>query len=382
MNTPPIDYLYDPDKVSARLAGLPRIQAILRGSHLAGLPSVAFPSLLKTRREVLRVLGRHDLYEHLDRLLEETELLLDHGWTTHQLKASSHDEFSSLVSEVLVASHFNKAGLQINPTTGQTVSGVKPEFYVSDGSMTAAVEVFQPRDWRLIDAFIRKGRQLLYDADVPFDYAASLDLRLDHNFDENHKLVHPHPALLEAGLAAAGAGFLQKLAGEIQRLKPSERTLIVSRPDVNLEFEVTLGPVRDADGDEPARAVSHGYATSAYVPEAIFHDILEKVLDKAQRRQAGPPSSPHTRLLAVDLSTSPIQPHLDDGPRQSSYLDDIRDTLGPSVAGGDYDVVALCEPSFEDGLNARFVCTRDVAVATAVLGSVPSAPGLVVAQAR
>lgn len=71
MNTPPIDYLYDPDTVAARLAGLPRIQAILRDSYRAGLPSMALPKLLKSRREIVRVLGRHDLYEHLDRLLEE-----------------------------------------------------------------------------------------------------------------------------------------------------------------------------------------------------------------------------------------------------------------------------------------------------------------------
>jgi hypothetical protein len=76
--------------------------------------------------------------------------------------------------------------------------------------------------------------------------------------------VHPHPALLEAGLATAGARFLEKLAQEIERLEPSERTLIVSRPDVNLEFEVVFGSVHDANGDEPMRAVSHGYSTSAY----------------------------------------------------------------------------------------------------------------------
>ena len=183
----------------------------------------------------------------------------------------------------------------------------------------------------------------------------------------------PHRLVVLIARANEMIDQLEKLA----RLEPSGRTLIVSRPDVNLECEVAFGPIHESDGDEPARAVSHGYSTSGYVPEAIFHDILEKVLDKAQRRQAGPPSAPHARLLAVDLSTSPIRPRLDDGPRQSSYLDDVLDALGPSVAGGDYDVIALCEPSFDDGLNARFVCTRDLVVATALLGSLPSSPVVV-----
>jgi hypothetical protein len=71
-----------------------------------------------------------------------------------------------------------------------------------------------------------------------------------------------------------------------------------------------------------------------------------------------------------------IRSHLDHAPRKSLYLDDIRDTLGSSVAGGDYDVVALCEPSFDDGLSPRFVCTRDERAAAAVLSVLPA--GLVV----
>jgi hypothetical protein len=135
---------------------------------------------------------------------------------------------------------------------------------------------------------------------------------------------------------------------------------------VNLEFEVSIGPIEPSAGEEPDRRVSHSWSTGAYVPEAIFHDILEKVLDKAQRRQAGPPGSPHRRLLAVDLSTTPIQPHLYDGQRQPLYVDDVRDTLGPSVAAGDYDVIALCDPSFEEGLTPLFLCTNDEETAAAL----------------
>jgi hypothetical protein len=376
MQAPPIEYLFDPELVADRLAGLPRIHAILRDPRTEGVPATAFPKLRKTRREILRVLGRHNLYDHLDRLLNEIERLFEDGWTTHQLKASSHDEFGSLVSEVLVARHLADAGFDLSPTVGQTISGVKPEFYASNSTTTVGVEVFQPRDWQLIDAFIRKGTQLLYDADIPFDYGASLELRLDHHFDEDGKLVHPHPAVLEAGLTAAGSGFFDKLVREIEFIAPTARTLIVSRPDVNLEFEVKIEPIREAAGDEPARGISHGWSTAAHVPESIFHDIVEKVLDKAQKKQAGPPGSPHTRLLTVDLSTSPIQPHLYDAPRQQLYLDDIRDTLGPSVAAGDYDAIALCNPSFDHGLNPLFVCASDEESASAVPDALPA--GLVI----
>jgi hypothetical protein len=372
MQTPPIEYLFDPELVANRLRDLPGIAAILRDPYQEGVPSLAFPKRRKTRREIVRVIGRHNLYDHLDRLLNEFEELLDRGWTTHQLKASSLDEFGSLVSEVLVARHFAGQGLDLAPTVGQTITGVKPEFYVSDGTMTAGIEVFQPRDWQLIDAFIRKGTQLLVDADIPFDFGAGLELRLEHHFDENGQLVHPHPDLLEAGLAAAGSGFFEKLARELERLAPSALTLIVARADVNLEFEASIEMIEPSQGDEPARGVSHGWSVSAYVPEAIFHDILEKVRDKAGRRQAGQPGSQHARLLAVDLSTSPIKPHLYDTPRQTVYLDDVRDTLGSSVAAGDYDVIALCDPSFDEGLVPLFVCTNERETASTLLGPLPS----------
>jgi hypothetical protein len=374
MQLPPIEYLFDPQLVADRLRRLPRITAIVREPAREGAESVAFPRLRKTRREIVRVIGRHQLYEHLDRLLNEIEALLDQGWTTHQLRASSHDEFGSLVSEVLVGRHFLERGFQLNPTVGQTIFGPKPEFYVSDGTTSTGVEVFQPRDWRLLDEFTRKTSQLLVDADVPFDFRASLDLRLEHQLDEQHRLVQPHPDLLEQGLAAAGAGFFVRLERELEQLAPSERTLVVARADVNLEFEATIEQIETSTGDEPVRGVGHGYSVSAYVPEAIFRDILEKVRAKARRQQAGPHRTPHARLLVADLSTSPIQPHLYDDIRPQLYMDAIRDVLAPTVPD-DYDVIALCDPSWDGGLNPRSVCARDAHEAEALLGALP--PGVV-----
>ena len=58
MDAPLIEYLFNPELISDRLAGLPRTRAILRNPHDDGVPAISFPKLRKTRREILRVLGR------------------------------------------------------------------------------------------------------------------------------------------------------------------------------------------------------------------------------------------------------------------------------------------------------------------------------------
>ena len=315
------------------------------------------------------MIGRHGLYEHLDRLLDELEALLEQGWSTHQLRTSSRDEFGSLVAEALVAHEFDARGFKLVPTVGETLEGAKPEFYADDGSLRVGVEVFQPRDWRLLDEFNRKAISLLADADVSLDFRASLVLRLEHLFDEQHRLIHAYPELLERGIAIAGMAMLGKLVAEFARLKAPSHTLIVAYPDVNLEFEAAFEGVA-ASGDRPDRCVSHGYSTGAYDPEAAFIDILHRVRAKAGERQAGPPASPHIRLLVVDISTNPFVAHLDDDVRRPHYLDALRDFLLPTITE-DYDVIGLCVPSWDRGLGPAFVCAVSAEVAEAALGALP-----------
>ncbi len=57
-------------------------------------------------------------------------------------------------------------------------------------------------------------------------------------------------------------------------------------------------------------------------------------------------------------------------------MEAIRDVLAPTVPS-DYDLIALCDPSWEDGLRPRFVCPQDAHEAEALLGALPG--GLVAA---
>jgi hypothetical protein len=199
-----------------------------------------------------------------------------------------------------VAHDFVKRGFNLATTVGKTIEGAKPEFYADDASLRIGIEVFEPRDWQLLDKLNRKALSLLADADVPLDFHASLVLRLEHLFDEQHRLIHAHPELFECGIALVGTAMLAKLDAQLVRLEPPSHTLVVAYSDVNLEFEAAFDRVA-ASGDRPDRGVSHGYSTGAYDPEAAFRNILRRVRAKAGERQAGPPGSSHVRLRQVPV---------------------------------------------------------------------------------
>jgi hypothetical protein len=59
------------------------------------------------------------------------------------------------------------------------------------------------------------------------------------------------------------------------------------------------------------------------------------------------------------------------GVSRRSPLVDVRDMLRPSVAAGDYDTIALCDPSVEHGLTPLFVCMSDEDIAGAMLEALP-----------
>ena len=60
----------------------------------------------------------------------------------------------------------------------------------------------------------------------------------------------------------------------------------------------------------------------------------------------------------VTFRASPIQPHLYDDVREGLYTDALRSLVAPAVPG-DYDVIALCDPAWDDSANVHFVCARE-----------------------
>ena len=98
-------YLFNPKLVEARIAPLPLTSKLIHEKKRVGTPSTAFPGLHRTDREILRILGRSNRYQHLDELLRSLENCLANGWDAHQLGSRDRDEFGSLMSDLQVAEH-------------------------------------------------------------------------------------------------------------------------------------------------------------------------------------------------------------------------------------------------------------------------------------
>src|SRR5712691_1402014 len=123
-------YLFNPEVIEERIAPLPRTAKLIHEKKRVGEPSTAFPRLQKTEREILRILGRANLYAHLDELLRSLEHCLANGWDAHQLGARDRDEFASLMSDLQLAEHCLLRGFTIESPVGLNIKGRKPDLYV------------------------------------------------------------------------------------------------------------------------------------------------------------------------------------------------------------------------------------------------------------
>ena len=148
-------YLFDPATVEQRIVSLPRVAGVIHSAMRTGEASASFPKLQKTKREILRILGRAEGYAHLDALLRSLDFCLERGWDAHQLGARDHDEFASLMSELAMTETSLLGGFTIQPTVGLRIQGRKPDLFVTSAAGSAIVEVFRPRELQAFHAFER-----------------------------------------------------------------------------------------------------------------------------------------------------------------------------------------------------------------------------------
>jgi hypothetical protein len=338
--TPP--YLFNPETVEARIAPLPRTAKLIHEKKRVGEQSAAFPRLQKTEREILRILGRANLYSHLDELLKSLERCLENGWDAHQLGARDRDEFASLMSDLQVAEHCLIRGFALESPVGLNIQGPKPDLYARKGEMGVIIEVFRPRELPAFHNFLGDASRLLYEADIRLDYSADVNLGVISDFNGSGRLVSPwHPIDLEEALAPVADEALERVAAKVAALAPVSHELIVEEwPERNLKLTVELTGVRVSAGDEPDRLVSNGKSFGGYEPVGMLARLMPPIVAKANKRQAGKHVA-KARVLVCDVSGTIVAPHLGEEHRKDGYGEVLRE-LQPQLERN-YDLIALCE---------------------------------------
>jgi hypothetical protein len=186
--------LFSPDDVVATLAALPSVASLLPPPAVEGVPSEAFPGVLrKTGREVYRwVANTH--YEHLAKAVLHLERAHAAGCTFGDLlTTTSREQFVSLSAEVLVADDLLRRGYTVStiPRLGQP----GPDLHFTVDEIDVAVEVYSPRELLAIDAWINEVNDLLNYVDVPASYRSRVETKFE-------RVIPPDPRWLDPWLQA------------------------------------------------------------------------------------------------------------------------------------------------------------------------------------
>lgn len=336
-------YLFDPSLVEERIRSLPATERLVHRRKRTGGPSQAFPRLLKTDSEILRILGRANLYDHLDDLLESLERCLGSGWDAHQLSTTSRHEFASLMSDLHVAEHCMLQGFTVESPLGATIEGRKPDLFIRQGDMEAVIEVFRPHEIPAFHSFLGDVATLLMEADIALDFRGDVQLGCAADFDGADRLASLwHPVDLNEALVPLYEAALERLGAALAALEPADTRAIVQEwSDENVRLVVTLDDIGLSSGREPAREVWTGQSYGGYDPVEMLKRLVQPIAAKAARRQAGEPG-PRSRVLICDVSATVVAAHLDEPQRRTAFVGVLEKGL-ESCLGRDYDVIALCQ---------------------------------------
>jgi hypothetical protein len=198
-----VPFLFDPARVKRLLAVLPETAKALRDPACEGHPSVAYEELRVTDRALYRLLASPH-YPHLREALRAIECVAASGIGWKELRnVRLSSEFGSFLAEALAADHLLVRGVRV---TKPTQSG-KPDLELTKDDFTASVEVYSPRSWQARDDWIRDLSDSLKNADISFDFWATVEVSGITSADALEDVIH-----------RTGAGVLDELASDITGL--------------------------------------------------------------------------------------------------------------------------------------------------------------------
>ncbi len=303
-----IEYLFNPQDVIQTLADNRFLKSKLKNPDKDGIISESFPDLRKTQREIYRIITNQH-YEHLKILLSNLDFCISCGWQNPKLlQTSSKHEFDSLVSELLVATHFAKNGYKISNFDHNKGKNRVPDLIASTDSVSVVMEIYSPRDWDGLEYYFEDLRLSLLHLDLPYDFNFKLKSKLVRNFDDDGKLLYFDPWSFSEVYTdkTVRSQRITIIVSEIINSFKSNRKKIqydVKELNHNILVKLSIGEISPNKGNPERHGVILPPTLTGYSPEGMFLNLVGKRLNsKIAKRQTHSIDDCQHRVLFVDVS--------------------------------------------------------------------------------
>jgi hypothetical protein len=201
-------------------------------------------------------------------------------------------------------------------------NGRNPDLEVVSDEISLTVEVYSPRSWQWRKDWLDDVVDTLKYADISYAYRATVDVAVDGI---------PDVELLEDMIRRTGRDVLQRLTADLEALHEAATgvTWRYEHQGGKMTTSIEFNHVERNDTGL-ARAVAMSPPGEVYGAEPEFADVLKKIREKAEKRQAERGSG-ELRGLVADVSRTGIDYELETG----------RLTLDPVTAWLDLDELGL-----------------------------------------
>jgi hypothetical protein len=217
--------------------------------------------------------------------------------------ANLRGDFGSYLQEALLADHFLTRGLGVSK--GKAGNDRNPDLEIVASDFTATVEVYSPRSWQWRKDWLDDVVDTVKYADIPYAYNASVDV-----------VVHGIPVdtePLERMILDTGRDVLTRLTTDLGNLDETVAgatwTYDHQRGEITTTIEFTRVEHTTTGLD---RWVSMSPPGEIYRAEPEFDDVLQKIREKAEKRQVERGSGA-LRGLVADVSRTGIDYELETG---------------------------------------------------------------------
>jgi hypothetical protein len=295
-------FVYDPERVARVLRALPALAALLPDPRAEGRRSKVFDGMRLTDRALYRLLANPH-YPHLREALRGIGAAAAAGLKLRELRtANLRGEFGSYLQEALLADHFLSRGLAVSKGHAK---GRNPDLEVVAGDFSLTIEVYSPRSWQWRKDWLADVVDTVKYADIPYAYSASVDVVVEG--------IPLDAELLEKIILDTGREVLTQITNDLAHLEETSAGSTWSYDHAGREIRTTIKFGR-VDEHELGldRWVSLTPPSEIYGAEPEFDEVLRKIREKAEKRQADGGSGA-LRGLSVDVSRTGIDYELETG---------------------------------------------------------------------